>query len=143
MKRSGLVFLKLSVAALIAAGLSERSASAQSMTAAFTIPYEVSWGGTMLPAGDYTITFESAQRPLLVRSLSGEGRALVLPVTVNRAISDQPTALILARSGKGHDVRTLNLREANVALGYGVSRPERKVAVRIDESATLADLSAK
>ena len=143
MKKTSLAFLKLSFAALIALGLSERKASAQSLTASFTLPYEVSWGKSTLPAGAYTITFDNPRGPALVRSLTGEGRALVVATTVNRAISDQPTSLILSRRENGHDVRVLNLREANVSLAYGLVKAEPKIASRVDAPAAYADLSQK
>jgi hypothetical protein len=143
MKKTSLAFVKLSLAAAITIGLSERSASAQSLTVSLTLPYEVSWGKSVLPAGPYTITVDSPRRPALVRSLTGDAYALVMPMTVNRAISDQPTSLILTRSEKGHDVRYLNLREANVSLGYGFAKTERKVARHMDEPATYPNVTLK
>jgi hypothetical protein len=142
-KQISLAFLKLSFAAVIAIGLSAKPASAQSVTASFTLPYEVSWGKSTLKAGDYTITVDNPRRPALVRSLTGEGLALVVPMTVNKAIADQPTSLILSRTESGHGVRILNLREANVALGYGFVKPEPKIAHRPAEPTTVADLSQK
>ena len=103
-KKISLAFLKLSFAAAIAIGFSAKPASAQSVTASFTLPYEVSWGKSTLKAGDYTITVDNPRRPALVRSLTGEGLALVVPMTVNKAIVDQPTSLILSRTESGHGV---------------------------------------
>lgn len=143
MKKTSLTVLKLSAVALIAIGFSAGRASAQSLTASFTLPYEVSWGKSTLPAGAYTITFDNPRGPALVRSVTGEGRALVVATTVNRAMSDQPTSLVLSRSESGHDVRILNLREANLSLAYGFAKAEPRIASRNAAPAAYADLSQK
>jgi len=143
MKSIGLTFLKLSAAVLAVLAVSESSASAQSLTVSFTLPHEVTWGKSVLPAGDYTITVDSPRRPALVRSQAGQGHALVLPTTVNPAIGDQPSALILGQGEKGQEVRYLNLREANVSLGYGLGKPGRKVARRSEPEPSYAALTAK
>jgi len=143
LKRIVVATLKVSAIALVALGLSERTASAQSLTAEFSIPYEVGFGkSVVLPAGQYRITIDGAHRPLVVRGNNGRG-ALVMPVSVNAALADRPTSLILARSGSGRDVRVLNLREANLSLVFSVSNPERKLASTVDASATVADVARK
>ena len=135
--------LKVSALAVVALGVSERTASAQSLTAEFSIPYEVAFGkSVVLPAGQYKITIDGAHRPLIVRGSNGLG-ALIMPVSVNAALTDRPTSLILARSESGRDVRILNLREANLSLVFSLANPERKVASTVDTSATVAAVVTK
>jgi hypothetical protein len=133
MKMTGLTFLKLAVAA-IAICLSVSSASAESLNASFTLPFEVHWGKAVLPAGAYTITFETRYGPALVRAGNGHGRALVMPVTVSQAAKDQPSALVVTRIENGYDVRYLNLREANVSFGYRLANEsQRNVLGKVDK----------
>lgn len=139
-KMTSLTFLKLAVAAS-AICLSVSSASAESLNASFTLPFEVHWGKAVLPAGPYTITFDSLYGPALVRA-GTEGRALVMPVTISEAMKDQPSALVVTRIENGYDVRYLNLREANVSFGYRLFKEsERKVVGKIDKPEAVAILT--
>lgn len=64
-----------------------------------------------------------------VRASTGEGRALVIPVTVSPANVDEPSGLVVAVVENRYDVLYLNLREANLSFGYRFSKKsERKVA---------------
>jgi opacity protein-like surface antigen len=122
-------FLKLAVLAVAWIGLSASAASAQSMKASFTLPNEVRWGRATLAAGSYTITFSGSHGPALVRASTGEGRALVIPVTVSPANVDEPSGLVVAVVENRYDVLYLNLREVNLSFGYRLSKKsERKVA---------------
>jgi hypothetical protein len=144
MKKTSLTFLKLAVAVAIAICLSVSSASAQSLKGSFTLPYEVHWGKAVLPAGPYTITFDSLRGPAIVRTRTGEGRALVMPVTTDKAMNDQPSALLITRIENEHFVRYLNLRDANVSFVYRpFTKSERKVVGKIDEPEAVAILMAR
>jgi hypothetical protein len=128
MKKTSFTFLKLALAAAIAICLSVTSASAQSLKAAFTLPYEVHWGMAVLPAGSYTITFDSPSGPAIVRTRTGGSGVLLMPVTTDQAMNDQPDGLIVTTTENGHIVRYLNLREANVSIGYHLfTRSERNL----------------
>jgi hypothetical protein len=127
-KKTSLTFLKLALAAAVAICVSVTSASAQSLKAAFTLPYEVHWGMAVLPAGSYTITFDSPSSPAIVRTSTGAGGVLLMPVTTDQAMNDQPDGLIVTTTENGHIVRYLNLREANVSIGYHLfTRSERNL----------------
>jgi hypothetical protein len=144
MKKTSLTFLKLAVAAAIAIGLSVSSASAQSLKGSFTLPYEVHWGQAVLSAGPYTITFDRLDGPAIVRTGTGEGRALVMPVNIDKASNDQPSALLVTRIENERVVRYLNLREANVSFVYRpFTKSERKLVSKIDEPEAVAILMAR
>jgi hypothetical protein len=138
MKSTNSTFLKLAMMAAIGLGLSVSSASAQSVKASFTLPNEVHWGKATLPAGPYTITLSGTQGPALVRSSTGEGRALVIPVTVNEAISDKPSGLLLTAVENGYDVRYLNLREVNKSFGYRLSKKSDPVVGKLVKPEVVA-----
>jgi hypothetical protein len=138
MKKATFTFLKLAVAAAIAVGASVGPASAQALKGTFTLPYEVHWGKAVLPAGSYTITIDSLRGPAIVRTSTGEGRALVMPVTVDKAMKDQPSSLLVTKIENEHVVRYLNFREADANLAYRpFTRSERKLVGTLSESVPI------
>jgi len=142
--KARLTFLKLAVAAAIVTCVSVGSASAQSLKATFTLPYEVRWGKAVLPAGPYTITFDSLSAPAIIRTRNGGDGVLVMPVTTGQAMDDQPSGLIVTATEKEHVVRYLNLREANISLGYHLfTKSERNLAGKIVEPEAVALLMAR
>lgn len=144
MTKRSLTFLKLAVAAAIGICLSASSASAQSLKATFTLPYEVHWGKAVLPAGPYTITFDSLSAPAIIRTRNGGDGVLVMPVTTGQAMDDQPSGLIVTATENERVVRYLNLREANVSLGYHLfTKSERNRAVKVVEPEAVALLMAR
>lgn len=144
MKKTGLTFLKLAVAAAIAICVSANSASAQALKATFTLPYEVHWGKAVLPAGPYTITIDSLSGPAIIRTHNGGGGMLVMPLTTGQAMNDQPSGLIVTAIENAHIVRYLNLREANVSLGYHLfTKAERKLVGKAVEPEAVAILMAR
>ena len=93
------------------------SANAQSYSAKFTLPYEVQWGKSVLPAGTYTISMDSSRNPALIRSATGNTVGFTpLPVTNDSHHGD--TALFVMVRGNRHVVRSLNLPERGVSLTY-------------------------
>jgi len=144
MKKSRLTFLKLAVAAAIVTGVSVGPASAQSLKGTFTLPYEVQWGKAVLPAGPYTITFDTLHGPAIVRTSTGEGRAIVMARIVDKAMKDQPSELLVTKIENQRVVRTLNLREAGVTFVYRpFTKSERKLVGKVDESEALPILMAQ
>ena len=144
MEKTSRTFVKLAVAAAIAICVSASSASAQSLKATFTLPYEVHWGKAVLPAGPYSITFDSLSGPAIIRTSTGGDGVLVMPVTTGQAMNGQPTGLIVTAIENEHVVRYLNLREANVSLGYHLfTKSERNLAGKVVEPEAVAMLMAR
>ena len=144
MKKARLTFLKLAVAAAIATCLSVGSASAQSLRATFTLPYEVSWGKAVLQPGAYAISFDSIQGPALVRTATGRGVVLVRPNSVGLAMKDQPSALLITRTETGRVVRSLNIREADMIFVYKpFTTSERKLLGQVEVIEALPILMAQ
>jgi hypothetical protein len=144
MKKATISFLKLAVAAAIAVGVSVGPASAQSLKGTFTLPYDVQWGKAVLSAGAYTITFDRLQGPAIVRTSTGEGRAIVMPRAVGKAMTDQPSALLITKIENRHVVRYLNLRDANVSFVYRpFTKSERTLVGSNDESQAVPVLMAQ
>jgi len=133
MKKSMIGFAKLAVAAAIAVGASVGPASAQSLKGTFTLPYDVQWGKAVLPAGPYTITFDSLRGPAIVRTSTGRGLVIVMARSVDKAM-DQPSALLITTIENQHVVRYLNLREVDTAFAYRpFTKSERKLVGQLGE----------
>jgi len=144
MKRASLTFMKLAVATAIATCLSAGSASAQSLKATFTLPYEVNWGATVLQPGQYAITFDSIHRPALVRTRTGRGVALLIANSVGPAMKDQPSALLITRTETGRVVRYLNIREADMTFVYKpFTKSERKLIGQVAVTESVPILMAQ
>jgi hypothetical protein len=144
MKKARLTCLKLAVAAAIATCVSVGSASAQSLKATFNLPYEVSWGKAVLQPGPYQITFDRVQAPAIVRTGTGRGVALVMAKSVDPAVKDQPSALLITRTETGHVVRSLNIREAGMNFVYRpFTKSERKLLRQVEAIEALPILMAQ
>jgi len=144
MKKARLTFLKLAVAAAIVTGVSAGSASAQSLKATFTLPYEVQWGKAVLQPGPYAITFDRILGPALVRTSTGRGVALLTANSVGPAMKDQPSALLITRTETGHVVRSLNIREADMTFVYKpFTKSERKLIGQVDATEAVPILMAQ
>ena len=138
-------FLKLAVAAAIALCVSVTTASAQSaLEGSFTLPYEVHWGKAVLTPGVYTITFDTMRGPAIVRTSTGQGRAILMPVPIDKSMKDQPSALIVSRVENQRVVRYLNVRESDVSFAYRpFTKSERKLVGSADKPEAVAILMAQ
>ena len=140
MNQAGFNFMKVGVAAAIAAGLAVGSASAQPLVkGTFTLSQEVRWGKAVLPPGHYSITIDDARRPALVtNTLTGERRAFVLARAVASAVKGQPTSLLIDRSENARVVRSFNWSEGNQSFIYRAgATTERGADARATETVTV------
>ncbi len=128
MEKHSRMIVKLSVAMAVATCLLSGTANAQPiMKGIFTLPYDVRWGGTLVPAGQYKIVIDSAHRPAIVSTLAGHGQAYVMPQFVNQASRSAATALIVTQGETERTVRALNWREGNRSFVYKpFTKAERK-----------------
>ena len=94
--------------AVVLGGLSAGAAQAGTgYSAKFTLPYEVRWGGAVLPAGDYSLAMDSIKGPLNVIDASGRIRALVSGLPDHPA-NGQPASLLVTHDGDERTVRSFN-----------------------------------
>ena len=95
--------------ALLATVASVGLLSAEDYAGTFTLPFEVRWGNAVLPAGDYSFTIDTAQRPHQATVRWGNGAAMILSSgTSDRQFSGR-SALFLVRRGNKGTVRALHL----------------------------------
>src|ERR1700736_5215079 len=64
--------VRLFAVVLLATFAFAAAANAETIAAKFTLPFEVHWGKTVLPAGVYTISMDSLANVALIRSESGK-----------------------------------------------------------------------
>ena len=64
--RLGKLVTKIGIAALALGALATAGKTQNIYQGKFTLPAETHWGGAPLPAGDYTFTVASANRPIIL-----------------------------------------------------------------------------
>ena len=143
--RHGSTFMKLGVGAAVATCLFAGTANAQSLVkGTFTLPHDVRWGRTLLPAGHYSIQIDSVNVPARVTTPTGAGRALVLARSFDSAMAEHPTALLITRSEGEWVVRAFNWREGNESFVYSAfSRAERKALAQANDTEDVPVVMAK
>jgi len=97
----------------------------------FTLPYEVRWGKSVLPAGDYTITIKSTGTPMIamIRSASGDAITNVVNGSVDTDAKGMNALLIKERGGQ-RIVHSLALNDLGVVLIYDPSLAHEKPLVQ-------------
>lgn len=112
MKRVGvLAIVMLATLAFTAA------ANAQSFSGNFTLPYEVHWGRTVLPPGDYSITMESSSKPAFIQSTTGQTHMFTtIPTKGDK--EKLAAGLLVTANGNERTVRSMNLPQYGVCLTY-------------------------
>ncbi len=104
--------LTIAAVALAAIGAYPSPAAAQAAAEGkFTLPYEVKWQDVVLPAGDYTFTLASADRPARLIIRGPRGPMFVVAITTNERNTKGKSALTVER----HD-GTLFVRDLYVAF---------------------------
>jgi len=83
----------------------------------FSLPYEVHWGRTVLPAGDYSITMEGFNSPAMVRSASGKNYFVSAFPIAGDKLKGGCFLYITANEGQ-HAVRYLNMPSYGMVLIY-------------------------
>jgi hypothetical protein len=123
-----LQLVKFAVLAILTAGMGARLANAQEAEGKFSLPYEVRWGQTVLPPGNYTFTVNSRGLPNDCVRVRGEDlRArIIIPQGIDYNFSGK-SALIVERQGKKGTVRALRLPDAGLVIYYPAPKAERQV----------------
>jgi hypothetical protein len=98
-------------------------ASAQAFKGAFTLPTDVRWQGTNLPAGDYTFSLKSVALPaqLVVTGANGNSVFIITCATDDR-IKGEQSFLTVERHGATSFIRELYLAGLAMDLRYGAPR---------------------
>jgi hypothetical protein len=125
--------VRLFAAALLATCAFATAANADTFLGRFTLPFEVHWGKSVLPAGDYTISMDSRTDVALVRSANGKSMGFT-PIPIKASSDKGATALFVVVHGNERMVRSLNLPASRVSLIYPpVTNAERETLAYADQ----------
>jgi len=131
--------VQLFVAVILTAGLFAACANGQSGSGVviyrgnFTLPHETHWGKAMLPAGEYSISFDSNRTPGLVRSKDGK-TSVFTPIPFTNDANKGPAALVIAAHGNEREVLSLNLPAIGGSMVYKRLTPaEREVTAKMEQ----------
>ncbi len=114
------------VAMLAACALAGAANAQPTFTGKFTLPYEVHWGQTVLPAGDYSITMDRLDSAALVRSASGKARFITAFPTSGDSLKGGAFLYVTTNEGQ-HRVRYMNAPMLGKVLIYEpISKTERE-----------------
>lgn len=103
----------------------------------FTLPYEVHWGKTILPAGNYRIFMEELDKTATIESTDGTMRFFV-PIPAKSDSQGGTAGLVLLIRGNERVVRALNLPHSGYSLVYQPqTRAERELLAKADHVATV------
>jgi len=122
--------LMVALFALLMSCAAAITASAETFHGTFTLPYEVHWGRTVLPAGNYAITMDGFNSPVIVRSASGKGRLVSAFPATGDALEGGCFLSIDYKAGR-HTVRYMNVPSLGKVLIYEpLTRREREEIAR-------------
>lgn len=119
---------KLILGVLIATCVFTAAANAQpSFEGKFTLPYEVHWGGTVLPAGEYAIQLDANGMPAILHSTSGN-----MSVNTGVPILDDAekgaARLTITIRGNERRVRSVNLPRIGKSMVFEpLTKTEREM----------------
>lgn len=106
---------------LATAWLTVGVASAETVVGTFTLPCEVRWENTVLPAGEYSFSINPAEGPAPLITIRGENQAAMIHPSRGVSIRNvsSRSVLILVRRGQTGTVQALHLAQAGRVLFYG------------------------
>lgn len=125
------IMTKLFLFALIlAAGVSSSIKAQELVKGTFTLSTEARFGGTLLPAGHYTVSVEpvtsvsarSSRVLVFVRSENKSGPVASVFATASTEACDTPSGLTLLSDGTGLAARSLCFSKQGIMIAFDLSR---------------------
>lgn len=94
----------------------------------FTLPYQVHWGKSVLPPGDYTITIQSTGTPTIALISKAEGNGSIRVVSGVRSGPTNGVNALLVKDKDGQlTVHSLSLADLGMVLIYDPSLARESV----------------
>jgi hypothetical protein len=132
----------LLAAVLLATCAFATAANAQTVDIKFNLPFEVHWGKTVLPAGQYSATLDSSADVALVRSADRKIEFFT-PIPIKAYSRTGNTALYVMVRGNERSVRSLNLPLHGISLIYRPStNAERETFAKADQLQAVPVIAA-
>ena len=128
---SSRIMTKLFLFALIlAAGFSSSTKAQELVKGTFTLGTEARFGGTLLPAGHYTVSVEpvtsvsatSSRVLVFVRSENKSGPVASVFALASTEACDTPSGLTLLSDGTGLAARSLCFSKQGIMIAFDLSR---------------------
>lgn len=124
--------LPLLVLALGATGAKAQGRSGTEFVGTFTLPIEAQWGGTIMPAGEYSLYY---RQPLtrasfmveVIGKKKGSPHVFILPQGVSDASATR-TELVCVRQGSSLIVRALEMPEIGTVALFALPHGEKLAA---------------
>jgi hypothetical protein len=107
----------------------------------FTLPYEVHWGQSVLPAGDYTIRM-GPTGPAVIRSADG-ARALFTRIPAVADSEKGSAHLTITSTGSERTVRSLNMPGLGKMVIFAPPTKAEREAAKAGHADTISVVSAK
>ena len=134
--------VKLLAVVLLAGCMFAAAASAQSLTARFTLPHETHWGKRILPARSYSIKFNSQTNMGFIQSVDGKIECYT-PIAIRDVSNKGTAALFVMVRGNERIVRSLNLPAYGMSLTYVPNTSaEREMLAKADHVQTVPVITA-
>jgi len=109
---------KVSVAALALSALATGGNAQNAYQGKFTLPFETHWGGTTLPAGDYTFTLPSNSAPYRFY-IQGQGTSAIIQAnTAEERVASKRPQLNIVDITDAHTVQTFEAPDLGVTFTY-------------------------
>jgi hypothetical protein len=135
---------KLLAGVLFATCVFTAAANAQpSVEGKFTLPYEVHWNHTVLPAGEYAIQVYSDGTPAVLRSTSS-GKSVYRGRPIIGDGQKGASSLTITIRGNERRVRSVNLPQFGMSLIFDpLSKTEREMFAKAGQIETLPMFTAQ
>ena len=127
-----------------AAGARAQSLMSTQFAGKFTLPFEVQWGRTILPVGEYSLYYgrvhDGGSMVVEVRGKEGSSpHVFILPMGTSTP-STTKNALVLIRQGSAGIVRTLELAAIGTSVSFALP-PESELLARNGQHIKYAQLA--
>jgi hypothetical protein len=84
----------------------------------FTLPFEVYWAGSTLPAGDYTFEMESQSSPYTLYIRGQKAKVVIRAISADEGVLSRTAQLDLVDISDVHTIRTFEAPELGVTFIY-------------------------
>jgi hypothetical protein len=134
---------KLILAVLVVTCVFTAAAKAQpSFQGKFTLPYEVHWNHSVLPAGEYSIQVETIGMPAILRSTSRNLLFFTGVPIVSKAEKGAASLTVTIR-GNQRRVRSMNLPEIGALIFEPLSQTEREMLAKTGQIDSVPVVTAQ
>jgi hypothetical protein len=112
------ILFKLALAVLALGILAGDGNATTAYQGKFTLPFEVYWAGSTLPAGDYTFEMESQGFPCTLYIRGQKANVIIRAIAADTGVLSRTAQLDLVDISDVHTIRTFEAPELGVTFMY-------------------------